>query len=60
MMAPREVLRYVVIHELAHLRESSHDASFWSLVADFDPQYETHARWLKTNGTELVFSNEDF
>jgi predicted metal-dependent hydrolase len=59
MMAPPEIVDYVVVHELAHLQEPNHDNSFWSLVADYDPDYEEHARWLEENSTELIFSEED-
>ena len=35
IMAPPEVLAYVVIHELAHLREANHGRRFWALVEAF-------------------------
>jgi predicted metal-dependent hydrolase len=60
MMAPMEIMEYIVIHELAHLQEPNHNDAFWSLVAEHDPRYEKHATWLEKNGTELIFSNEDF
>lgn len=59
MMAPLEVLEYIVVHELAHLRESNHTDAFWSLVAEHDPEYEAHARWLEANSTQLIFSPDD-
>jgi len=59
MMAPREIVDYIVIHELAHLRESNHTDSFWSLVAEHDPAYESHATWLEENSTQLIFSHDD-
>jgi predicted metal-dependent hydrolase len=59
LMAPPEVIDYVVIHELAHLREPNHTDAFWSLVADHDPRYEEHAEWLEENSAKLVFSHED-
>ena len=59
MMAPPRVVDYVIVHELAHLRESNHTDEFWSLVAEYDPEYEAHARWLEENSTQLVFSKED-
>lgn len=59
MMAPQEILDYVVLHEVAHLREPNHDDSFWSLVAEYDPEYERHADWLQENSTQLIFSEED-
>jgi predicted metal-dependent hydrolase len=37
IMAPSEILEYVVIHELAHLKEDNHTKVFWSIVEEFDP-----------------------
>lgn len=59
LMAPPEIVDYIIIHELAHLRESNHTDAFWSLVAAHDPDYEEHARWLEENSTKLIFSKED-
>jgi len=59
MMAPREIVDYIVVHELAHLREPNHTDAFWSLVADHAPEYEEHAQWLDRNSTQLIFSNDD-
>lgn len=58
-MAPPEVVDYVVVHELAHLQEANHDDRFWSIVTEYDPEYENHAQWLKEHSTELIFSEED-
>lgn len=59
MMAPSDVAEYVIIHELAHLREQNHTDEFWSLVAEHNPNYESHAQWLEQNSTKLVFSKDD-
>lgn len=59
MMAPPEVVDYIVIHELAHLRESNHNDAFWSLVADYDPEYQDHAEWLEEHSTQLIFTTDD-
>lgn len=59
MMAPPEIVEYVVIHELAHLREPNHSDSFWELVAKHDPEYQKRERWLKQNSTRLIFSDDD-
>ncbi|ACV10289.1 protein of unknown function DUF45 [Halorhabdus utahensis DSM 12940] len=59
LMAPPEVIDYVVVHELAHLREPNHTDMFWSLVAEHDPRYEEHAEWLEEHSARLVFSRED-
>jgi predicted metal-dependent hydrolase len=59
MMAPSEVANYIVVHELAHLREPNHSDAFWSLVAEYEPNYENLGEWLKQNSAKLIFSNED-
>ncbi|WP_254767567.1 M48 family metallopeptidase [Salinilacihabitans rarus] len=59
MMAPPEIIDYIIIHELAHLREANHDPEFWSLVAEYDPKYESHAEWLQENSARLIFSDDD-
>jgi len=59
MMAPPAVARYIIVHELAHLREQNHTDEFWRLVAEFDPDYEEHAQWLQKNSTQLIFSEND-
>lgn len=53
IMAPPQVLDYVVIHELCHLHEFNHSARFWKLVAAQMPEYEAWKKWLKTHGQEL-------
>ena len=55
--APPEVIDYIVVHELAHLREHNHSPEFWNIVAVQLPQYEDAKQWLKMNGHEL---DEDF
>lgn len=53
IMAPPQVLDYVVIHELCHLHEFNHSQRFWRLVADQMPEYEAWKKWLKAHGGEL-------
>ncbi|MDB2261828.1 SprT family zinc-dependent metalloprotease [Halorubrum ezzemoulense] len=59
MMAPSDIVDYVVVHELAHLREQNHTNEFWSLVAEHDPEYTENAEWLEENSTSLIFSTDD-
>lgn len=54
MLAPREVLDYVVVHELAHRKQMNHSALFWQEVARECPDYREHLRWLKENGGGLL------
>ena len=54
MLCPPEVLDYVVVHELCHLKEMNHSKRFWELVAQFCPEYEKYKKWLKERGNELI------
>lgn len=49
VMAPPEIIDYVVIHEACHLIHRHHRKSFWALVESLDPHYKTHKQWLKEN-----------
>lgn len=49
--APREVIDYVIIHELAHIIHMNHGSQFWDLVAKFDPDHPLHRGWLKRYGS---------
>ncbi|MFZ5911000.1 MAG: M48 family metallopeptidase [Chloroflexota bacterium] len=53
VMAPPEVVDYVVVHELAHLREMNHSRAFWALVGAMLPDYKQRRAWLKKNGSAL-------
>ena len=56
VMAPPEVLDYVVVHELIHLGEHNHSKRFWEKVAALDPGYKNHRLWLKENQSYLYDS----
>jgi predicted metal-dependent hydrolase len=53
-LAPREILDYVVVHELCHLRHHDHSQRFWNLVRQVWPQYREHKAWLDAHGWELL------
>lgn len=53
-MAPPEVIDYIVIHELSHLKEMNHSRQFWSLVENLCPDYKKHRKWLRENGIFLT------
>lgn len=53
VMAPPDVFRYVVVHELCHLRWRGHGVRFWSLVARRMPDYESARKWLRRHGESL-------
>lgn len=54
MLAPEEVLDYVVVHELAHRKQMNHSALFWQEVARECPDYKKSLRWLKDRGGALL------
>jgi hypothetical protein len=53
-MAPIEIIDYVVVHELAHLKIKNHSQTFWSEVQQVMPDYFMHKQWLKDNGHRLI------
>jgi predicted metal-dependent hydrolase len=53
MMVPETVIDYVVIHELAHLKEMNHSKRFWRLVAQHCSEWQDCKKWLRTHEAEL-------
>jgi predicted metal-dependent hydrolase len=49
IFAPYEVLEYVVVHEMCHLKHPNHSNNFWNEVAVLLPDYKTPHQWLKEN-----------
>ena len=53
IMAPPEVMDYIIVHELCHLKHMNHGKKFWEEVALYMPEYKKHKDWLKVNGRLL-------
>ena len=53
ILAPEEVLDYVVVHELAHRREMNHSKAFYAVVESVLPDYRQARRWLRDHGGSL-------
>lgn len=49
-----EVSDYVMLHELAHLRQPNHSRLFWREVAVLCPGWRSSERWLRQHGRELM------
>ena len=54
ILAPEEVLDYVVFHELAHRKEMNHSERFWHLAESVMPDFRRQRLWLKQNGRLLM------
>ncbi len=55
LMAPPEVVDYIVVHELAHAVHPNHSADFWALVETHDPAFREKEAWLDKHGSTLIF-----
>ena len=53
LLAPEEVVDYVVEHEVAHLELMDHSPRFWALLESRVPDWREHARWLRRYGATL-------
>jgi hypothetical protein len=49
-MLPQRMIRYIVAHELVHLRERAHTAEFWARLRRIIPEYEELRQWLADEG----------
>ena len=54
LLAPPEVLDYVVVHELCHRKEMNHSPKFWAEVSKLIPDYKQHEKWLRDNGRAII------
>ncbi|MFS0637766.1 SprT family zinc-dependent metalloprotease [Mesobacillus foraminis] len=53
-MAPREVIDYVVVHEMCHMVHLNHDRSFWRLVGKIMPDYKEKEQWLALSNWKMT------
>ena len=54
MLTSKDIIDYVVIHELSHRIEMNHSPRFWSIVENVLPNYRVQRKWLKENGYKLI------
>ena len=53
VMAPPDILDYVVLHELMHMKEKNHSKRFWGSLERVFPDYKVCRRWLRENAMRL-------
>jgi predicted metal-dependent hydrolase len=56
LMAPQEIVDYVIIHELAHRKYMNHSRKFWQFVERFCPRWKECRKWLVKHEYELKSS----
>jgi len=54
LKAPSDIIDYIIIHELCHLKIKNHSFRYWNLVRKFVPKYEEKKAWLEKNGLRIV------
>lgn len=52
-MAPSNVIDYIVLHEMCHMKFKNHSKEFWNSVYSVLPDYEIRREWLRNNGIKL-------
>ena len=48
MKYPLEIMEYIVVHELSHIKHKNHSKDFWNLVEEFSPNYKYIEKYFKT------------
>ena len=48
ILYPKEAIDYVVVHELAHIKEKNHGKRFYALIKQYMPDYKQRENLLKT------------
>jgi len=53
LKVPKEVMNYVIYHEIAHIKVKNHSIGFWEEVMRFCPNYKKLRKYLKLNPPKL-------
>jgi predicted metal-dependent hydrolase len=52
--APEDVIDYIILHELCHLKIREHSHHYWDLLHKFMPNYYDKIEWLNVNGKDIL------
>lgn len=55
ILADKNIIDYVIVHELAHTKQMNHSKLFWQEVKNIMPNYKEHRFWLKKYWNTLRF-----
>jgi len=53
-MAPQDIIDYVVVHELVHIKHLNHSRAYWQEVTNILPDFKQRKRWLFRNGHRFI------
>jgi predicted metal-dependent hydrolase len=54
LKAPEDVIEYIILHELCHIRIKEHSHHYWDLLHKYVPNYHDKIEWLNINGNNLL------
>ena len=54
IMAPDDIIDYLIVHELSHIFEPNHSKNFWQHVGNYCEDFQTKRKWLRENGHRFV------
>ncbi len=54
LLAPKDIIDYVIVHELSHTVHHNHSRSFWKVVEKFFPNHKEKSKWLRENRAKLI------
>jgi predicted metal-dependent hydrolase len=54
LKAPDDVIDYIILHELCHVKINDHSHHYWDLVRKYMPNYQEKIDWLNANTSILV------
>jgi len=54
LKAPNDIIDYIIIHELCHLKIKNHSFRYWNLVRKFVPNFEEKKAWLEKNTKAII------
>ncbi|MCL2474290.1 MAG: M48 family metallopeptidase [Alphaproteobacteria bacterium] len=60
VMAPKEIIDYVIIHELCHIKHKNHSEEFWKMVEKYYPGYKEAKKHLRENITHYEWHPKEF
>jgi predicted metal-dependent hydrolase len=52
--ASEDVIDYIILHELCHLKIKEHSHHYWDYVRRYMPNYQQKIEWLKASGNHLI------